>query len=180
MEEKLEFIFKNVNNWLKFAEAKNAALLAFNLGIIFGTLRLYSNFTHVENDLCWLEYYGILALSLLSVSAIICLLSYVPRMEIPWLKQKEGIELHTKNVLFFGDIALFSPQNYITELAKINGVSAPESGMYLENIASQIIVNSRIAVTKYKMFGYGIWITITAISTPIIALILFLFLASRK
>lgn len=34
MEDKIKYIFENTNNWLNFAEAKNAALLAFNIAVI--------------------------------------------------------------------------------------------------------------------------------------------------
>lgn len=32
--EMLETIFSNVNSWLNFAEAKNAALMAFNIAML--------------------------------------------------------------------------------------------------------------------------------------------------
>jgi hypothetical protein len=38
---KLEGIFKNVNEWLRFAEQKNAALLLLNGGMIWGLLEYY-------------------------------------------------------------------------------------------------------------------------------------------
>ena len=36
MTDKLKEIFENVNNWLSFAEAKNAALVALESTIIIG------------------------------------------------------------------------------------------------------------------------------------------------
>tara|TARA_R100000935_G_C2793606_1_gene147126 strand:+ start:260 stop:481 length:222 start_codon:yes stop_codon:yes gene_type:complete len=39
---KLDGIFKNVNEWLKFAEQKNAALLLLNGGMIWGITRVLS------------------------------------------------------------------------------------------------------------------------------------------
>ena len=35
-EEQLQKIFTNVNDWLKFAEAKNFGLLSLNAAIVFG------------------------------------------------------------------------------------------------------------------------------------------------
>ena len=40
MEEKLEKISENINKWLSFAEAKNAAIIAFNGGAIFGLFKM--------------------------------------------------------------------------------------------------------------------------------------------
>lgn len=36
MYDKLKDIFTNVNEWLKFAEAKHAGLIVLNSGIVFG------------------------------------------------------------------------------------------------------------------------------------------------
>ena len=39
----LKDVYKDVSDWLKFAEAKNAALLTFNGVMLFGVLRLLSS-----------------------------------------------------------------------------------------------------------------------------------------
>ena len=39
MNEDLKFAFANVNDWLKFAEAKNGGLLALNVASIIGILQ---------------------------------------------------------------------------------------------------------------------------------------------
>ena len=36
VEEKLKEIFGYINDWLKFAEAKNAAILTLGMGTLFG------------------------------------------------------------------------------------------------------------------------------------------------
>ena len=41
----LESTLKQVVDWLKFAEAKNGALVAVGCATIFGVLRLYSSFS---------------------------------------------------------------------------------------------------------------------------------------
>ena len=43
MEDRLRYILSVVNEWLKFAEAKNGALLAVDVAIVFGILQLISN-----------------------------------------------------------------------------------------------------------------------------------------
>ena len=42
LDDKLKDIFTIVNDWLKFAEAKSATLIAANAGLIFGIGRLIS------------------------------------------------------------------------------------------------------------------------------------------
>lgn len=41
--DELKDIFENVNAWLKFAEGKNAALIAFNGALTVGLLRVLPN-----------------------------------------------------------------------------------------------------------------------------------------
>ena len=53
MEDKLKDIFENVNNWLKFAEAKNATIVAGNGLLIFGICRLLKDTSINE----WILYY---------------------------------------------------------------------------------------------------------------------------
>ena len=43
IEKKLNQIFVNVNEWLKFAEAKNGVLFAFNGAAVIGVLSLYKD-----------------------------------------------------------------------------------------------------------------------------------------
>ena len=39
-EEQLQKLFLNVNDWLKFAEAKNFGLLTLNAAIVFGSTQI--------------------------------------------------------------------------------------------------------------------------------------------
>ena len=39
--------------------------------------------------------------------------------------------------------------------------------------AEQIVNNSKIALEKYRYFSYGIWMTVAAVITPIIAFIIY-------
>src|SRR5690554_7337941 len=81
MKEHLEYIFSNVNDWLKFAEAKSATLLAANGVVLFGILRLVKD----------LEMNAVTMLSLFigcicfSISLILCLSSFVPSLTMPWV-----------------------------------------------------------------------------------------------
>jgi|AntRauMFilla1563_2_1112583.scaffolds.fasta_scaffold20749_4 hypothetical protein len=50
MDEKLKEIFSNINDWLKFADAKSATLIAGNGALIFGMGRLISSFKPEGND----------------------------------------------------------------------------------------------------------------------------------
>lgn len=74
MKDHLEYVFSNVNDWLKFAEAKSATLLAVNGVVLFGILRLV-------NDL-QLKLYascvaGVGCIFFVS-SLLLCLSSFIP------------------------------------------------------------------------------------------------------
>jgi hypothetical protein len=44
MNEDFKYAFTNVNDWLKFAEAKNAGLIALNTAAIIGILQSNDSF----------------------------------------------------------------------------------------------------------------------------------------
>jgi hypothetical protein len=67
MADKLKDIFENVNNWLKFAEAKNATLIAGNGLLIFGVLKTI----HEVNINIYLLYYIYFCLILFSLPFLI-------------------------------------------------------------------------------------------------------------
>ena len=98
MQEQLKEIFDNVNNWVTFAEAKNAAIIAFNVACIS----------------CIWDIEGIKEIKILPyiwglgiiVSTIMALISFVPQTG-------KGISDNEKqsdsdNLLFFKDIAKYS------------------------------------------------------------------------
>ena len=85
-EKVLEKILKGVNEWLKFAEQKNATLIALNAGIIWGVSKLLNNIKIESVPFYWISYvaYGFIALS-----ALICILSILPILKKRWWLKKE-------------------------------------------------------------------------------------------
>ncbi len=79
MKEELNYIFGNVNEWLKFAEAKNAALIAFDSGLIAGAISLLMVDKPLPVIICC---YGWFAVALLAVSCFVCMLSFLPQVVI--------------------------------------------------------------------------------------------------
>lgn len=69
VSSKLIEIFQNVNEWLKFAEAKNGILLAFSIAGITATLSVLSTAQNIPNSL----KIGLLLTTIfLAISALIC------------------------------------------------------------------------------------------------------------
>ena len=72
-EEQLNSIFANVNEWLKFAEAKNFGLMTLNAGVIFGISQISHEKTSLIINLC---YYLIIPFA--SISFLVSLISVFP------------------------------------------------------------------------------------------------------
>ena len=174
MESKLSFIFSNINDWLKFAEAKSATLLACNAGLTFGIVRFIASSE--------IEGFGYLFLALSVVLCIIsialCILSVIPSLEMPWEKKPSGTN-ENDNLIFFSDIAKYTPLSYLQSLERKLGLKNSDFSGYETDLASQIITNSVIAHSKYKRHQIAIWLTFGAVVSPLIGVIIYIFGGSQ-
>jgi hypothetical protein len=155
MEEKLRYILTMVNEWLKFAEAKNGALLVADTAILFGV------FT-VLNRSAAQRVFIYLAVVLVIVSAISSLVSFIPQLKVLSFTSKKRTGKKA-NLLFYGDIAEHDPQSYIEALHAESGTESKVIEPMEVDYAQQIITNSRIAVRKYRCFNVGLYPTILAL-----------------
>jgi|SRR6185503_3013810 len=162
INEDLKYIFTNINDWLKFAEAKCAALLALNLAAIIGLLQAQSMFSDDVKD-----GQGILVV-IFSVSSLIVLYSLIPKLNtliqfyrtIPnlemELKKRKDENRPTLNCLYFGDIACLTEAMY-SDLA--TGKPLTDHNSVNQLLIHQIVINAQIALQKYRTFSLAIWIT---------------------
>ena len=161
--QQLYQVFNNVNDWLKFAEAKNAMLIAFNGASIFGIIKLFS-LDFVENSR-FIENYLLFVIVSLIFSTVNCLISFAPRVKI--LKGGYYGSGKIPNVLFFEYLKGKSNLDIIKE---VTGETETEDYSTLQkDIAEQIKQNSIIASRKYSHFTISVWITISAYITVILA-----------
>jgi hypothetical protein len=165
MTDELRFIFTNVNNWLKFAEAKNGALLAGNIAIIFGIWH-YSNSASPPNVL---KYYFIYVTALLTLSTLCALISFSPRTQIPFIFKVREPADHD-NLLFYGDIAKYSYRVWLEKLYIRYGKTLNITESIEIDYAEQIIINSQIALWKYRWFKFALSLAISSLLTPVIAI----------
>lgn len=163
----LENIFNNVNDWLKFAEAKNGIIAAFTSTI---SLAIFSAL--IENKISNIYFCIYLSYSslLLFGSALIALASFLPQLnDLKFIaKEKKPPE---KNLLFFGYIKNFSGEQYLNEIEKQYG-KINENDNYKLDISKQISVNSKIAFVKYRCFTLSLWLTLMAFFSPLLLLII--------
>lgn len=170
VDDKLKYIFSTVNEWLKFAEAKNAALLIFNNAIAFGLLNILDK-NYITSQ--YIRYYLYLSLCFLVLSIVISLLSFIPKIKIPSISQSEKSS-GKDNMIFFSHIAKHSTKEYLNLLYGQHNETYDKENLFQENLTEQIIVNSQIALSKYRFFEIGIWFTLAGIVSPVIALIVFI------
>src|SRR5258706_924904 len=113
MNEDLKYTFGNINDWLKYAEAKNAGLLALNIACIIGLVQADATFNGGLKT-----YQGILII-LFCISSCLCIYSILPVLN-KWFRfykklddSKFQSQLNSLNALYFGDITKLSSDQFI-------------------------------------------------------------------
>lgn len=164
MKEDLKYIFANINEWLKFAEAKNAGILAINAASIIGILQANITF---NTGLTWCDKSGFftgLLIAIFALSSAICMYSIVPTLsrKFPLYNKLSTNEYQTQkntlNHLFFGDIAKLTNLQFVDLFITKNNISSALNEAELD-IAAQIVINAEIALQKFKLFNFASWIT---------------------
>jgi hypothetical protein len=175
LEDRLDKLLAFVDGHVKFAETKNAALLAAGAGIAIAVVQLQLG-DHAADG--WLAVYlvGVLCSAIASVA--IALVSFLPLMQIPWLKRRSK-KASTGNLMFFGDAQTYDQAAYIAALATAIGVPELRPTEFELMYAEQIIINSKIASRKFTYFKIGLWILLIGLLTLFGAGALFWMVADR-
>ena len=163
MEDRLRYILSVVNEWLKFAEAKNGALLAVDVAIVFGILQLISNTSS--------KGWTYLAIFLIGLSAISALLSFIPQLKVTSSAKQKTRDKET-SLIFYGHIAKYDPENYVRTLYSGAGIEGPSIASIELDFAQQIITNSRIALRKNRYFSAGLWLTVLGLVSFLVPLLI--------
>jgi len=183
-EEQLQKIFTNVNDWLKFAEAKNFGLLTLNAAIVFG----FSQTTFAENSVIEKAgYYVFFPFTVLSfLPCLISLFPIVSKIEKKTNAKKENkVKRFVKfisncidkeelfeNIHFYGYLKELDEATLEEKLKLKTGISEAFTA-YETELGTQILYNSRITWLKYQFFKIGAFfflagVILFAISLPII------------
>ena len=186
MEDELKYIFSNVINWLRFAEEKNAALIALNGGILFATISLISKNTNIISFISADNLYSKLALFysynfiLFVISGLlIALLSFLPQTKVIG-KFVSDSPKDDDNLLFYSHIMRYDAKKYLSKLSDSHNQESKTYSKSELDYADQIVINSCIATYKYLHFRVALWFTISAILSPVMGYILFFILDSTN
>jgi hypothetical protein len=151
MEAKLElkYIFANINEWLKFAEAKHAGLIVLNAGFVVGILSSYANiqdFIYKPTIIIGIICFGI--------SVFLSIISQFPVTQNIFYNKKE---IQSPNLYFFGHLSHFDNQTFIEEYKKVDTKFSPTK--FDTDLINQILVNARIAKAKFVFFKFACYVT---------------------
>lgn len=145
----LKYIFANVNEWMKFAEAKHGGLIVLNAGLVIGILSSYTNiqsFIFKPTILIGIICFG--------VSVFLSILSQFPVTQNIFYNKKT---IQNPNLYFFGHLSHFDNQAFIDEFKKVDTAFAPSK--LDTDIINQILVNARITQAKFSFFKISSYLT---------------------
>lgn len=165
---KLELFFEKqlerTNYWLSFAEAKNAVLIAFNAAAIAFIVNFQKTFPVFSTTI----------MILLLMPCIICLLSFFPNLKSRPPKHQHDTK--NDNLVFWGDIANLKDEGRYIELVIARyfpeHTLEGESSKLCYDLASEIMINSRIAMYKYRCFKIALKLNILSFLLCILLFIL--------
>lgn len=158
-------ILDRTNDWLKFAEAKNAAILILNCAVLFGALQSLNNEAPLP---LLMEWFLINLIFFLVAGTIFSAASLISRLNPPlWIKFPA--RKANPNILYFGDISSLSEDSYLVEYYKTLEIQREPSKLDSQ-YANQIVTNSKIAYIKYRLFNVSAWLSMCAFLTPLGAL----------
>lgn len=161
MIDTLRDTLSKVNDWVKYAEAKNAANIAFSSASIFGVSRIMLSKPDLSD---YIHYYSYLIISLLALSLVLSLISFIPKLKTPWINIGNCEE--NDNLLYFGHACKYSGSKYLDKLYLGNAANSKNYEVELM-YSNQIVINSKVAYTKFGLFDLAIKFSISAIITPL-------------
>lgn len=164
-DEQLKAIFANVNDWLKFAEAKCALLVAADGAAAVGGLNfLVQNWKDLPTF--WIPYFHSF-IFFVTASAVVALFALIPRTARSIRRWKDAPE-EADNFLFAENLAKYEPAEFLEKLKTRLGDNTVSSGLQTD-YAQQIVIHARITSIKYEIFRISIWLSLTAVTTPLIS-----------
>ena len=190
LEIRLIYIFGNVNEWLKFAEAKNAGLFAFAGAAVFGLLSFKTSSANLYD--AWKAGINISVVFLLGAAAVsLCsffpqtvrartkssqqkrLLRYIRRTRV--LLKNKRYRSDRNNLLFYVELGRYNARRLICAVGrKYVGCEqeiALASKFHLD-LANQIVINSRISTRKNYLFKVAVVLTFSSlVALSVVALV---------
>ncbi|MFD2583408.1 Pycsar system effector family protein [Pedobacter vanadiisoli] len=156
---------------VKFGEAKNTTLIAFNGAIIIGLAQLLKDI-----NIFWIKYYLQYTILMCIISVFITFSSLIAKIKHT---TNNTARHRNSNLMFFETLADLTHEELVTKLQTEYGCTS-ENQRHEEDIAKQVIITSQIASRKFKLFNLGMSFTFAGLLTPVILIIHRIFLDHDK
>jgi hypothetical protein len=174
VEQRLLSILGMVNDWLKFAETKNAGLV----GLGSAGAAVLASFLASADDRVLTVGLGIAAVTV-SISVLVGLASFFPRTSVGrHLTREVERPAAGDNLYFYGHLAKYAPPALVEAIARDYAQTGYTDVVHVrsrEDLAAQIIINSRITLTKLHFFGIATWLfaiaAVTALTSVLVSLV---------
>ena len=179
LESTLKEIYEDIRHWVNFAEAKNAFFVAANGSVAAGVVQGLMGSSFDSRPYLLSIYLWELVICC-AIGMVCALMGLLPKGTPFFVPDKQTFQ-ESDNFLFFGDIAKCEVAEYLTILQR--GLSIPTSSItnaYHERLATQAIVNSRVAQRKYRCCRAAIWCSVAALMTPGVMVAIALFINRRR
>lgn len=156
LDERLYRLLQLVNDWLKFAEAKNVAMIGFASGAIAVVLGFLQGFNMT------LPVVAGLALAIgefgLLLTLLVSLASFLPQTNEGRIAASRISHAQAgDNLYYYGHVARYAPQDLVEEILSrhlAGDVSQIDAGHL--DLAGQIVVNARITLRKLRLFTLSV------------------------
>ncbi|TBX65776.1 hypothetical protein EZL74_11620 [Flavobacterium silvisoli] len=167
----LEKQYGHAFEMLKFGEAKNIALIAFNGAIIVGISKLI---TDTINP--YLSYYLYYAIAMSCITIFISFSALVAKIK----HSPNNMSLHrSNNLLFYATLAHMTDDELIKKISESYECERSNEN-HEKDLANQVIITSQIAARKFKLYNIAITIMFMGLLTPLSYIIYKLFLDQDK
>ena len=162
MKGEIKNIFANINDWLKFAEAKHTGMLILNSGVIFGLFTVLKDYQYYLPKTAIL-----LSLICFGLSMLFSIVSLYPSSHNIQPRRKK---ITNPNLYFNQHISMLNVEDFKSELIKID--TNYKFDKLDDDLIYQIIINSTIATRKYKLFKFSTIFTTMGLGIPLITTLL--------
>ena len=155
-EKMLTANLQRVIDFLKFAEAKNAALLTIASAWVIAIINLIYSGKLLPGGLNTGAYF---ALPFSICAGMLSMISFLPRTNLSWFVGGKHAWPHPNNLLYYGDISTLPLKTFEQDIRERYFPTAKQDLMddnYIHDLIVQISVNSQITMRKLKLFRYGI------------------------
>ncbi|KCZ65919.1 hypothetical protein L53_01010 [Hyphomonas sp. L-53-1-40] len=145
----------------KFAEAKNAALLAANLA----SLTIYLSILFADHVYSVFRVYAATSLFFFAVSIAFCVHSFLPKSRPNEVSADDNDG--NGSLLFYEDLSGLSISKFSSILNESGSWSEGLSGLEKDYV-EQIIINARITRRKMTLFKFGMYAFVLGFFSPIV------------